>query len=57
MWTKDSVYNTQGVLQEEVQGTLVTTIHFLRLEVTGNISYLDKTGHNKTMDVTGPRLD
>ena len=53
MWTKDSVYNTQGVLQEGGPGNFSYYYSLSRLEVTGNISYIDKVGHNKTMDVTG----
>lgn len=53
MWTKDSVYNTQGVLQEGGPGNFSYYYSLPRLEVAGNLSYIDKAGHNKTMDVTG----
>lgn len=53
MWTKDSVYNTQGVLQEGGPGNFSFYYSLPRLDVTGNLSYIDKEGQNRTMDVTG----
>ena len=53
MWTKDSVYNTEGVLQEGGPGNLSYYYSVPRLEVAGNLSYIDKAGQNRTMDVTG----
>ena len=53
MWTKDSVYNTQGVLQEGGPGNFSFYYSLPRLDVSGNLSYIDKAGQNKTIDVTG----
>ena len=53
MWTKDSVYNTQGVLQEGGPGNFSFYYSIPNLHTTGNLSYLDKEGHNKTIGVTG----
>ncbi len=53
MWTKDKAYNTVGVLQEGGPGNFSFYYSLPRLDVTGNLSYVNKTGHNKTVDVTG----
>jgi predicted secreted hydrolase len=53
MWTKDSAYNTQGVLQQGGPGNLSFYYSLPRQDVKGNLSYIDKEGHNKTVEATG----
>jgi CrtC N-terminal lipocalin domain len=53
MWTKDSVYNKEGFLQEGGPGNVSFYYSLPRLDLSCNVSYIDQSGSNQTLDVTG----
>lgn len=53
MWSKDKIYNKEGVIQEGLPGNVSFYYSLPRLFVYGNITYSDRSGTNKTIDVTG----
>jgi len=53
MWAKDAVYNKEGFIQEGLPGNVSFYYSLPRLIVSGNLTYLDESGRNKTVDVVG----
>lgn len=53
MWAKDSVYDKEGFIQEGLPGNVSFYYSLPRLVVWGNITYVDESGTNKTIDVVG----
>jgi hypothetical protein len=53
MWTKDKVYNKEGFTQQEFPGNVSFYYSLPRLFVSGNLTYVDQSGTNKTIDVAG----
>lgn len=53
MWSKDKIYNKEGFLQQGLPGNVSFYYSLPRLFIFGNLTYVDQSGTNKTIDVTG----
>jgi predicted secreted hydrolase len=53
MWAKDVVYNKEGFIQQGLPGNVSFYYSLPRLFISGNLTYLDESGNNKTVDVAG----
>ncbi len=53
MWSKDKIYNKEGFLQQGLPGNVSFCYSLPRLFISGNLTYVDQSGTNKTIDVTG----
>jgi predicted secreted hydrolase len=53
MWSKDVAYDKEGFIQQGLPGNVSFYYSLPRLFISGNLTYLDQSGTNKTIDVAG----
>jgi len=53
MWAKDKAFNKEGFIQQGLPGNVSFYYSLPRLFISGNLTYVDQSGNNKTIDVAG----